>query len=122
MKPLDSKERVVINIHDAEFEPFLTDNGETDGHFLQLDRSKGVGKGFYIYRMEPGYTTVPHEHIGVEEFLILSGEITDHDGYTYREGDLVSLKGGTQHCSHTENGCLIAVYSESFESTFEENS
>ena len=52
---------------------------------------------------------------------MLSGDLTDHDGVTYREGDLISLKAGTEHCSHTENGCLIAVYSESFESTSEES-
>ena len=119
MKPLDNEERVVVNIRDAEFEPFISDNGEMDGYFLQLDRSKGAGRGFYIYKMEPGYTTIPHEHVGVEEFLILSGEITDHDGFTYREGDFVSLKAGTRHCSYTEKGCLIAVYSESFETTVE---
>ena len=117
MKPLNETERTVVNIDDAEFEPFITDAGDTDGYFLQLDRSKGPGRGFYIYKMEPGYTTIPHQHIGVEEFLILRGEATDHDGYTYREGDMVSLKAGTTHCSYSEKGCLIAVYSESFETT-----
>ena len=121
MKPLSESERTVVNIREAEFEPFLNDRGEADGYFLQLDRSKGPGHGFYIYKMDPGYTTIPHRHRGVEEFLILSGDLTDHDGVTYREGDLVSLQSGTEHCSHTENGCLIAVYSESFESTFEES-
>ena len=121
MKPLSESERTVVNIHEAEFEPFVTDAGQSDGYFLQLDRSKGPGRGFYIYKMEPGYTTVPHRHRGVEEFLMLSGDLTDHDGVTYREGDLISLKAGTEHCSHTENGCLIAVYSESFESTSEES-
>ena len=70
--------------------------------------------------MEPGYTTIPHRHAGVEEFLMLQGEITDHDGFTYREGDFVSLKAGTEHCSYTENGALIAVYSESFETAVKE--
>ena len=92
MKPLTDDERTAVNIHEAEFEPFVTDRGETDGYFLQLDRSRGAGNGFYIYRMEPGYTTIAHEHIGVEEFLILSGDLTDHDGVRYGEGDLVSLK------------------------------
>ena len=117
MKPIAEGERRVVNIHETEFEPFISDRGETDGYFLQLDRSRGAGNGFYIYKMEPGYTTIPHRHRGIEEFLILSGDLTDHDGAVYREGDLVSLKAGTEHCSHTENGCLIAVYSESLETT-----
>jgi hypothetical protein len=117
MKPIAEGERRVINIHEAEFEPFITDRGKTDGYFLQLDRSKGAGNGFYIYKMEPGYTTIPHRHRGVEEFLILNGDVTDHDGTVYREGDLVSLMAATEHCSYTEKGCVIAVYSESLETT-----
>ena len=55
--------------------------------------------------------------VTITDSLILSGDLTDHDGTAYREGDLVSLKAGTEHCSHTENGCVIAVYSESLETT-----
>ncbi len=117
MKPVAEGERIVVNIHEAEFEPLVTDRGENDGNVLQLDRSKPLGVGFNVYKMDPGYTTIPHQHRGNEEFLVISGDLTDNDGTVYREGDLVSLKAGTEHCSHTENGCLIAVYSESFEST-----
>ena len=51
MKPLAAGDRKVINIHEAEFEPFISDRGKTDGYFLQLDRSKGAVNGFYIYKM-----------------------------------------------------------------------
>jgi hypothetical protein len=34
MKPIAEGERRVINIHEAEFEPFFTDRGKTDGYFL----------------------------------------------------------------------------------------
>ena len=37
MKPIDESDRRVINIHEAEYEPFISDQGETDGRFLQLD-------------------------------------------------------------------------------------
>jgi anti-sigma factor ChrR (cupin superfamily) len=77
----------------------------------------GAGNGTYVYEMELGYTSIPHRHRGIEEFLILSGDLTHHDGAVYREGYLVSLKAGTKHCSHTEYGCVITVYSESLEST-----
>ncbi len=110
MKPVATGERRVVNIHEAEFEPFISDAGKSDGTALQLDRSKPLGAGFYIYKMEPGSTTIPHEHTGNEEFLILKGDLTDNDGTRYREGDLVWLKAGTQHSSYTESGCLIAVY------------
>jgi anti-sigma factor ChrR (cupin superfamily) len=67
--------------------------------------------------MEPGYTTIPHEHRGNEEFLIISGDLTDNDGTVYREGDLVWLKTGTQHCSYTKNGCIVVEYIESSEAS-----
>ncbi len=106
MKPVAAGERIVVNINEAEFEPFVNDRGQVDGSLLQLDRSKPSGVGFHIYKMEPGYTTIPHEHRGNEEFLVLSGDVTDNDGTVYREGDLVLMKAGTQHCSHTVNGCV----------------
>ena len=110
MKAVNEGERLIVNIHEAEFETFVSDSGESDGTALQLDRSKPLGAGFYIYKMKPGMTTIPHEHTGNEEFLILKGDLTDNDGTRYREGDLVWMKAGTQHSSYTENGCLIAVY------------
>ena len=115
MKPVAAGERIVVNINEAEYEPFINDNGEEDGLVLQLDRSKRLGTGFHIYKMEPGYTTIPHEHRGNEEFFIISGDVTDNDGTVYREGDLVLMKAGTQHCSYSENGCVIAVYIETTE-------
>ena len=110
MKPVAQGERMVVNINEAEFEPFINDRGEADGLALQLDRSKPLGVGFHVYKMEPGYTTIPHEHRGNEEFLIIQGDVTDNDGTVYCEGDLVLMKSGTQHCSYTEKGCVVVVY------------
>ncbi len=110
MKPVSPGERLVVNIHEAEFEPYIGSSGEPDGFALQLNRAHPLGTGFHIYKMEPGYTTVPHEHGHDEEFLVISGDLSDNDGTVYREGDLVLMKAGTQHCSYSENGCLIAVY------------
>lgn len=110
MKAVGEGERIVVNIDEAQFEPFINSRGQEDGLVLQLDRDKPPGTGFHVYKMEPGYTTIPHEHRGNEEFFIVSGDLTDNDGTVYREGDLVLLKSGTQHCSHSENGCVIVVY------------
>lgn len=117
MKPVAKHERKIVNIHEAEFETLFTDRGEPDGSVLQLDRSKPLGVGFNVYKMEPGATTIPHVHRGNEEFLIISGDLTDNDGTVYREGDLVWLKAGTEHCSHTENGCIIVEYIEAAETS-----
>ncbi len=119
MKPVADGERIVANIFDADYEPFVNDRGENDGYALQLDRSKQLGTGFHVYKMEPGATTIAHEHTGNEEFLVISGDLTDNDGTVYREGDLVLMKAGTQHYSHSEGGCLLAVYIETPEKTLQ---
>lgn len=110
MKPVEENERIVSNIHQAEFEPFMTPNGVSEGSFLQLNRSNVPGVGFHIYKMEAGCRTTPHEHSDDEEFLVISGEAVDNDGTVYREGDLVLMKKGTQHSTYTEKGCVMAVY------------
>jgi anti-sigma factor ChrR (cupin superfamily) len=60
--------------------------------------------------MAPGQTTIAHEHVGDEEFLVLDGDLIDHDGFRYGPGDLVWLRSGTKHSSYSEGGCLLAVY------------
>lgn len=114
MKKIEAENRRVANIHDAPYEPFMTNN-KVDGHVLQLNASKPLGVGFFVYKMDPGTTTVAHKHVGDEEFLIIEGDLTDHDGAEYGPGDLVWLRDGTAHSSHTKNGCVIAVYMDASE-------
>ena len=111
MDPIEPGERLVVNRFDAEYEPFVGADGQPTGESaLQLDRSQPLGVGFHVYRMEPGTSTIPHEHTCDEQFLILEGELTDHDGYVYRAGDMVLLRKGTVHNSYTEHGCVAAVF------------
>ena len=116
MKPIGKEERKITNIYQAEFQPWVMENGELhDSSVLQLDNSKPMGVGFHVYKMEPGSTTTPHVHTNHEEFLILSGELIENDGTVYREGDLVWLKKGTEHSSTTKTGCMMAVFIETRE-------
>lgn len=101
----------VANIRTAEFKPFVYDDGAALGDsILQLDHSIPLGTGFHVYRMPPGLTTRPHRHNGHEQFLILEGELIENDGRVFKTGDLVWFRDGTEHCSHTPNGCLLAVH------------
>lgn len=109
MDPIDPKLRAVANMYSDPFVPFIGPNGEEDGEVLQVNGGK-TGYGFHVYRMRPGSTTVAHRHLGNEEFLLISGDLRDHDGYEYQPGDLVCLASGTEHCSTTRTGCLLAVY------------
>jgi len=116
LKPIDSDDRVIVNIAEAEFTPFTVDGKELPGQsVLQLDHSFPPGVGFHIYRMAPGTWTQAHEHTCAEQFLVLDGEVADHDGTVYRKGDFVLLKKGTRHNSFTPTGCTLAVFIASAE-------
>lgn len=109
MDPISSEKRKVANLSTGSFEPFLTEEGAPDGHVLQVNGGKR-GYGFHIYRMDPGTTTQAHTHLGDEEFFLIEGDLTDHDGYAYQPGDLVCLASGTTHHSSTKDGCTLVVY------------
>lgn len=111
MKPVPEGERLVANIYESEFQRFDDPAVFTAGEsYVQLDTKAKPGTGFHVYRMAPGAATIAHEHTGDEHFLVLEGELIDHDGYIYKPGDLVLLKQGTIHNSSTETGCTLAVY------------
>jgi anti-sigma factor ChrR (cupin superfamily) len=115
MKAVKSGERLIANIDQSEFLPFVQENGDSEGSVLQHNKAHKPGVGFHIYKMEPGCQTTAHEHTCAEEFYVISGEVTDNDGTVYREGDLVYMEKGTQHSSYSEKGCVLAVYIESAE-------
>jgi anti-sigma factor ChrR (cupin superfamily) len=111
MDRIDPEDRIVANIRTARFKTFVADGREVPGQsFLQLDDTFPEGAGFHIYRMAPGSESQPHEHTCHEQFLVLEGEVIDHDGFVYRPGDFVLLKQGTVHNSRTETGATLAVF------------
>ena len=111
MKPIAERQRLVKNIHDHGFEPFVFEGEVSEGEsVLQVDEKVPLGAGFHVYRMAPGAVTTPHVHRSDEHFLVLDGELMDHDGHVYRSGDLVMLEKGTKHSSSTVDGCTLAVF------------
>jgi len=63
----------------------------------------------FLLRMEAGARSKPHEHTGIEEFLVIDGELVDCEGSVYRRGDFVRFLPGSKHTSHTPGGCTILV-------------
>ena len=111
MEPINSSDRIVRNIHTEQFEAYDFGGVEGQGQsVLQVDRDTALARGFFIYRMEPGAKSRAHLHASGEHFFILEGDLQDHDGYEYVEGDLVYLKPGTIHNSKTRHGCTLVVY------------
>ena len=78
--------------------------------WLPVGYDEETGQGTYLMRMEPGAETIAHDHAGMEEFLILEGDLVDSDGTTFGPGDFVSYEAGTHHNSWTQTGCLIAAF------------
>jgi hypothetical protein len=78
--------------------------------WLPVSYDRTTGNGCYLMRMQPGAATIAHEHPGIEDFLMLEGDLIDDDGVVFRPGDFVSYAAGTWHNSRTETGCLIAVF------------
>jgi len=104
--------RKITNLNNIEFIPFDNYGAVVPGmswHKISYSRENG-GHGTYVLKMEPGAKSLPHEHIGFEEFLMLDGELIDVDGKIFKKGDFISFEPGSKHSSQTINGCLVLVF------------
>ena len=118
MKPVNSADRRVVNIHDVKYRPYVFPDGtELGDEILQLGDDRPLGVGFHIYRMPKGMTSRPHRHNGHEQFLVLEGTLIENDGTVFKPGDMVWLRDGTEHCSYAPQGCLLAVHISASETT-----
>ncbi len=103
--------RKVVNYKDAEFETYsLQGKPQADLSWHNISWSDEDDSGFFLIKFDPGGVSIPHEHLGTEEFVILEGEIMDHDGWVYRPGDCVSLAKGSRHFSSSNTGAIVAVF------------
>ena len=104
--------RKITNPHDVKFVPFDNYGAVVPGmswHKISYSKENG-GQGTYVLKMEAGAKSLPHEHTGFEEFLMLDGELIDPDGKIFKKGDFISFEPGSNHSSHTINGCLVLVF------------
>ena len=103
--------RSVTPIATTPFKPYDLDGPlQPEMSWLPISFRKDTGVGCYLMRMQPGAKTIAHVHPSYEEFIILEGELIDSDGTVFKTGDFVSFVPGTHHSSHTETGCLLAVF------------
>ena len=102
--------RQIINAARDSFQPYDLDGPlQEDIAWLPLSYDMQSGNGTYLMRMQAGAVTVPHDHEGTEDFMILEGDLVESDGTRLEPGDCVSYAPGTRHNSHSETGCLILV-------------
>ncbi len=77
--------------------------------WLPLSGTRGSGFECFLIRFKPGAVSNPHEHTGIEEFLVLEGELEDSDGAVFTAGQFVAYEAGTRHFSRSPKGCLLLV-------------
>src|SRR5262245_64346904 len=100
--------RRVLNIGTTAFQEYDLDGPlQPEISWLPISFDRAAGQGCYLMRMQPGAVTIAHIHPGVEDFLMLEGELIDSDGTVFGPGDFVSYAAGTHHNSRTETGCPI---------------
>lgn len=103
--------RRITSIATTPLQPYdLEGPVQPEMSWLPISYRRETGQGCYVMRMQPGATTIEHDHPGYEEFLVLEGELIDSDGTVFKTGDFVSFTPGTRHWSRTETGCVLAVF------------
>jgi len=102
--------RKILRQRDRAFGPYDLEGAvQDDIALIRLTLEHNQGNGCYLMRMDPGAVTRPHVHRGMEDFMILEGELIDDDGVVFGPGDFISYRPGTRHNSWTETGCVILV-------------
>ena len=102
--------RKLIRTPDEKFQTYNRYGKTLPGvEWLPLSGGAEANKEVYLIRVSPGSRSHPHIHQGSEEFLVLDGELTDHDGVVFRTGDFGRFEPGSEHWSFSENGCTLLV-------------
>ena len=101
----------------AEAEPFVSRRADEDGwqrwdegiFFKPLFIDETSGQMTSLVRMLPGTALPPHQHLGVEQFLIIEGDCQVH-GERLGPGDYHRALGGSVHeTTYTETGTTFLL-------------
>jgi len=105
--------RVVVNWMSCDWQPYPAIDGEdTDLMWHPIRAEPGPGDGTYLLKVAPGGGAKLHQHSGIEEFVVLEGELVDGDGTVLKTGDTVSYAPGTRHSTSSPEGCILMVWIE----------
>jgi anti-sigma factor ChrR (cupin superfamily) len=103
--------RDILDMGKAEFRPRERNGVPVPGlAWLPLDFDEAKGSGLYLVRFAPGASSLPHEHVFGEAFIVLEGVLIDSDGRALKAGDFVRYAPGSRHFSTAPEGCLLAVH------------
>ena len=111
MQDPDRAWRVVVSAKTDGFGPDDRYGRRIEGlSWLPLRYDAATGVGSYLIRFAPGAASLPHEHGGVEEFVVLDGYLIDADGRRLEAGEVVSFAPGSRHHAQAPEGCTLAVF------------
>src|SRR5205085_7027271 len=97
--------------------PFVSYRADEDGwqqwsegiDFKPLFVDETSGQMTSLVRMQPGTALPPHQHLGVEQFLIIEGDCNVH-GERLGPGDYHRAMGGSIHeTTYTETGTTFLL-------------
>jgi len=103
--------RKIVNTQSNHFKPYNRYGEPVPGiHWIPLS-GELLNNEFesFLLKMEPGSSSKPHEHMGIEEFYMVHGTLIDNDGVEFNKGDFVKFSPGSKHYSHTPGGCTLLV-------------
>lgn len=111
MESQDRDERIVASAKAEGFRAYDRYGRRIEGlSWMPLRYDAETGTGSFLIRFAPGAASLPHEHGGVEEFVVLDGFLIDADGRRLEAGDVVSFAPGSRHHSKAPEGCTLAVF------------
>ena len=103
--------RIVVSAAQDGFRPYDRYGDPVPGlSWMPLRYDAASGTGSYLIRFAPGAASLPHEHGGVEEFVVLEGVLIDADGRRIGPGEVASFAPGSRHHSSAPEGCTLAVF------------
>jgi quercetin dioxygenase-like cupin family protein len=106
-----AQQRQIIDTSSANLRPDDRYGAPNPGvSWLPLDFDEVRGEGLYLVRFAPGASSLPHEHVFGEAFIVLEGVLVDSDGQEMRAGEFVRYTPGSRHFSTSPEGCLLGVY------------
>lgn len=108
---MQGSRRRIVNLHQCSWRDYdLEGPLQPELGWLPVSFERATGQGSYLMRMQPGAVTLPHTHPGMEEYLVVEGDLVEDDGTVLGPGDFVSYRPGTRHHSRTVGGCLLVVF------------
>ncbi|HVZ41309.1 MAG TPA: cupin domain-containing protein [Candidatus Kapabacteria bacterium] len=98
------REQVFLYAHEGEWQEIMP------GISLRLLHEDPVqGRTMVLARLQPGAAYPPHRHMGLEQCLVLEGDL-HVDGHDLRSGDFTASYFNKIHIdTHSKEGCLLLL-------------